>query len=78
MGKRKKRPLQWLSEATPAEIGEALLAVDRVKAAQVVAYLASRLGPELERIGENMRTSLEHDPLGAIGRALIGLSGSQR
>lgn len=75
---KKRRPLQWLEDASAQEIGEALLAVDRVKAAKVVAYLTSRIGPEAERIVTSVRDNLERDPLGAIGHALIGMSGSKR
>ncbi len=75
----KKRPIAWLDQASPEEIGEALLAVDEVKAAKVMTYLGSRLAPELERVVENARERLEHDPVGAIGGALLGLArGGQR
>jgi len=79
MAPRKKgRPLQWLRNAAPAEIGEALLAVDRVKAAQVVAYLIQRVGPELDTIAERVQDNLVSDPLGTLGKALIGMSRGRR
>lgn len=73
MGK-KRRPLQWLRDASAEEIGEALLAVDQVKAARVVAYMASRASSEIDTATENLQANLEADPLGTIGHALIGMS----
>lgn len=74
MGK-KRRPLQWIEDATPQEIGEALLAVDQVKAVQVGAYLATRLGPEGQNILERAGAELERDPLGALLRGFKGIAG---
>jgi hypothetical protein len=74
----KRRPLQWLEVASAEEIGEALLAVDRVKAVKVSAYLASRIGPEAENLIDGIRDNLETDPIGALGNALIGMSGAKR
>ena len=75
MGK-KRRPLQWIEDATPAEIGEALLAVDQVKAAQVGAYLATRIGPEASNLLERAGAELERDPVGALLRGFKGIAGS--
>jgi len=74
MGK-KRRPLQWIEEATPAEIGEALLAVDQVKAAQVGAYLASRIGPEVNNLLERASSEIERNPVGALIRGFKGIAG---
>ncbi len=75
MGK-KRRPLQWIEDANPAEIGEALLAVDQVKAAQVVAYLATRIGPEANNLLQRAGAEIERDPLGSLLRGVKGLAGS--
>jgi len=71
---KQHRPLRWLEQASAQEIGEALLAVDEVKAARVTAYLMSRAEPEIQNIVDNARSNLERDPLGTIGGALLGLS----
>jgi len=71
---RVKKPLRWIEEASPQEIGEALLAVDTVKSYKVAAYLAKRMGPESEGLIARAKKGFSEDPLGAIGRALIGAS----
>lgn len=76
--RKKSRPLDWVRNSTAAEIGEALLAVDRVKAAQVVAYLMQRVGPELDSLAERVQDNLVSDPLGTLGNALIGMSRKRR
>lgn len=70
----KKRPIQWLVEANPAEIGEALLAVDPIKAAKVGAYLASRIGPEVSHIVDRATSEIQRNPVGSILKGLKGIT----
>lgn len=68
----KRRPLQWIEDATPEEIAEALLAVDEEKAYRVALYLGSRLPPEIARISEHIEHEIRRDPGRALGRMLGG------
>jgi hypothetical protein len=71
--------MQWLEQASPQEIGEALLAVDEQKAYEVAAYLGARLPPELARMLESAIHGLERNPVRTIGGALFaGLKGASR
>ena len=68
-----------MEEATPEEIGEALLAVDEVKAYKVAAYLGVRLPPELARLLDGAQENMSRDPVGTVGNALMaGLQGAFR
>lgn len=73
-----RKPLKWLENATPQEIGEAILAVGHDKGIKVVTYIVGRIGPEALNLAELARDNLEQDPLGAISGALIGLTGRRR
>lgn len=68
------RPLEWIDQASPQEIGEALLASDPVKAAAVTAYLLERSGPELGQLAERVEQEVQSDPVGSLGRFLTGVS----
>lgn len=81
MGKKKvsrdPRPLDWLSDASPEEIGEALLSIDEAKAYRVAAYLGGRIPPELARLVEGAQENISRDPVGTVGTALLsGLRGA--
>lgn len=65
-----KRPLRWLDEASPEEIGEALLAVGPEKAVRVGVYLATRLGPEFAVRIDRAVEQAEANPADAVGRTL--------
>lgn len=66
------RPIQWIEEASPEEIGEAILAVDRLKAAAVCRYLMDRVAQELAQLSEQIEHRMKTDPLGTLGGALLG------
>ncbi len=67
-----KRPLEWLEEATPAEIAEAILAIDLGKAAAVAMYLTERFGAEIGQVANQFEQKIADDPVGTIGRAVGG------
>ncbi len=72
------RPLQWLKDATPEEIGEALFAVGPDKTALVVHYLMGRMGPELGRRLEDLQSEVRSDPLGSLARFALGGLGAMK
>lgn len=73
--KKRSKPIEWIEESSPQEIGEALLAADPSKAYAVVSYLASRIGPELGAKIQKAQEQIEENPLRAIGRAIRAISG---
>ena len=75
---KKSRPIKWLEDATPQEIGEALLAVDEIKAGMVVTYLGSRIGSEVGRVVEDIKIELNKDPVGSIARGIMGIARGKR
>jgi hypothetical protein len=67
--------LRWLEEASPEEIGEALLSIGVKKATRVGVYLAQRIGPDL---GEAIDVAVErarNNPGEAILNTLGGFLG---
>ena len=69
---RKQSPLRWLKDASPEEIGEALLSVGVDKAAEVVVYLAQRAGPEIGDALDRAMEQVQRDPARALARAGMG------
>ena len=69
---KSERPIAWLERASPEEIGEALLSVGREKAARVVAYVLSRVGPELGSKIDRMVDEIERDPGRVFAKFAIG------
>ena len=67
-----QRPLQWLDSAAPAEIAEALLAVDTGKAAAVALYITERFGAELGAMANQFDHDMAQRPLQTVGRVLEG------
>ena len=74
--RRRARPFPWLREASPEEIGEALMTVDPMKAAQIVTYIIGRTGPELASRVDAVVERTRQDParvlMGAVGQFLRG------
>lgn len=67
-------PLEWLENASVQEIGEALLAVDEAKAAQVVLYLVSRAQSEAENTVREIENKIKQNPIGSILKGLSAIS----
>jgi NADPH-dependent 7-cyano-7-deazaguanine reductase QueF len=65
------KPIEWLEDATPEEIGEALLAVSETKALKVVVYLVSRTGYEIDALMRDATERIGRDPIKAV-RNLLG------
>jgi len=70
---RKSRPMKWLREATVEEIGEALLAVDPLKAMAIGTYVQVRAGPEIGHKVEVAVNRARKDPAKTVGRLLGSL-----
>ena len=66
------RPIEWLNQASPAEIAEALLAVDTGKAASVALYVTERFGAEIGQAAEQFEARIAEDPAGTFGRVVGG------
>lgn len=63
-------PNQWMAKATPAQIGDAILACGPEKTAQVMAYLIQQAGPEVRRRLDQLADEFENRPGAIFGRAL--------
>lgn len=70
----KRRPLKWLEEADPQEIGEALLAVDPIKAAEVVAYLGTRAAPEASGMLTKAARAFEDNPMRSLMKGIKAIT----
>ena len=66
------RPVAWLEQATPAEIAEALLAVDPGKAAAVALYVTERFGAEMGDVAAQFEQHMTDRPVETLGRVLGG------
>lgn len=67
-------PLEWLENASVQEIGEALLAVDEAKAAQVVLYLVSRAQSEAENTVREIENKIKKNPIESLLKGLSAIS----
>lgn len=60
------KPIQWLEDATPEEIGEAILAVSEAKAVEVIVYLVPRIGSEFDSVMKRITERFGKDPMKSI------------
>ena len=67
-----QRPIGWIEEASPAEIAEAILAVDIGKAAAVAMYITDRIGAEIGEIATRFESQMNTNPAGTISKMLGG------
>lgn len=65
--------VEWLEEASPAEISEALLSVDEAKAVLVGVKVAETMGTEAQRVLDNVGEEFDADPFGTILRGAAGV-----
>ena len=68
---RNESVIRWMEQASPEEIGDALLAVSTEKTAHVIAYLASKFGPEAGAQIDRIVERVERDPVKSLGRAAL-------
>ena len=64
--------IDWIKDADPDEIAEALLAVDEAKAVLVVVKLVERTEGEAKRLLDSVGREFDADPVGTIARGLVG------
>ncbi len=66
------KAIDWLRDASPDEIADALLAVDEEKAALVVVRLVGKTEGEVRRLLDGVGREFDADPVGTLARSFFG------